>query len=78
MAGNIYKKITRSRVFNINKIPELVSRHKKIYLKRSLTPFKEQMLIYYYYHVSADRLFLFMLGIRGTSTANTIETIATK
>jgi hypothetical protein len=50
------------------------------YCKKSPTSFEEQMLIYYYYHhnMSEDWLFFFMLGIRGTSTANAIETIATK
>jgi hypothetical protein len=49
------------------------------YCKKSPTSFEEQMLIYYcHHHVSEDRLFFFMLGIRGTSTAKAIETIATK
>ena len=52
-----------------------------MYVKRSPNSFEEQMLIYYnYYHhnVSEDRLLFFRLGIRGTSTAKAIETIATK
>ena len=50
-----------------------------MYVKRSPNSFEEQMIIYYYHlHVSEDRLLFFMLGIRGTSTAKAIATIATK
>ena len=51
-----------------------------MYVKRSPNSFEEQMLISYYHHhnVSEDQLLFFRLGIRGTSTAKAIETIATK